>query len=65
MPGDQDKRLPKADTCFFNIELPAYSSVEVMRERLLFAMNTDADSMNADNPDVDDIGEVHEEEDEY
>jgi len=64
--GDPDKRLPKADTCFFNIELPSYSSVDVMRERLLFAMNTDADSMNADNPDVDDIGgEGHEEDDEY
>jgi hypothetical protein len=23
---NQDQALPKADTCFFNIELPAYST---------------------------------------
>jgi len=26
-----DQRLPKADTCFFNFELPRYSSKEVMK----------------------------------
>lgn len=34
----QDGLLPKADTCFFNIELPAYSTEEVMREKLLLAI---------------------------
>ncbi|GAB9463599.1 hypothetical protein Gpo141_00001053 [Globisporangium polare] len=34
----QDVLLPKADTCFFNIELPAYSSEAVMREKLLLAI---------------------------
>jgi hypothetical protein len=31
---NQDGMLPHADTCFFNIEIPDYSSLEVMRERL-------------------------------
>ncbi|OWZ23473.1 hypothetical protein PHMEG_0001640 [Phytophthora megakarya] len=35
---NQDALLPKADTCFFNIELPAYSSEEIMREKLLLAI---------------------------
>ena len=29
-----DDALPHADTCFFNVELPAYSSKEIMRKRL-------------------------------
>mgnify|MGYP000923872263 FL=1 len=45
-----DKALPKADTCFFNLELPNYSSLEVLRERLLLAINTDCDTMNAEEP---------------
>lgn len=43
-----DKSLPRADTCFFNIELPDYSSKQVMRDRILLAINTDCDSMNAE-----------------
>ncbi|ETM45302.1 hypothetical protein L914_09596 [Phytophthora nicotianae] len=35
---DQDAMLPKADTCFFNIELPVYSNEEIMREKLLLAI---------------------------
>uniref|UniRef100_K3WUL9 HECT domain-containing protein n=1 Tax=Globisporangium ultimum (strain ATCC 200006 / CBS 805.95 / DAOM BR144) TaxID=431595 RepID=K3WUL9_GLOUD len=35
---NQDDLLPKADTCFFNIELPAYSTEEIMREKLLLAI---------------------------
>jgi other hect domain ubiquitin protein ligase E3 len=48
--GSQDKALPKADTCFFNLMLPDYSSKEILREKLLIAINTDCDSMNADAP---------------
>jgi len=48
--NNQDKVLPKADTCFFNIELPNYSTREVLKERLLIAINTDCDSMNAEEP---------------
>jgi len=33
-----DKTLPLSHTCFFQLELPAYSSVEVMTERLTYAM---------------------------
>ncbi|CAM9164819.1 unnamed protein product [Ectocarpus sp. 8 AP-2014] len=32
-----DDYLPVAHTCFFSLELPAYSSLEVMKERLIFA----------------------------
>ncbi|KAG3254992.1 hypothetical protein PI124_g515 [Phytophthora idaei] len=35
---NQDALLPKADTCFFNIELPVYSSEKIMREKLLLAI---------------------------
>jgi len=43
-----DKALPKADTCFFNLELPDYSTAAIMRERMLLAIHTDCDSMNAE-----------------
>eukprot|EP00455_Lapot_gusevi_P006094 TRINITY_DN125_c0_g1_i7.p1 TRINITY_DN125_c0_g1~~TRINITY_DN125_c0_g1_i7.p1 ORF type:complete len:540 (-),score=231.22 TRINITY_DN125_c0_g1_i7:115-1734(-) len=49
--GDPDTRFPKADTCFFNVELPAYSSEEILRSRLIYAMQTT--SMNADDEAVD------------
>lgn len=45
-----DDTFPKADTCFFNLMLPEYTSPEVLRQRLLYAIHTDADSMNADVP---------------
>ncbi|ETW03314.1 hypothetical protein, variant [Aphanomyces invadans] len=45
----QDSLLPKADTCFFNIELPAYSSVQVMKDKLHLAINL-CMSMDADDP---------------
>ena len=34
-----DGFLPVAHTCFFSIELPAYSSAPVMRARLLYAIS--------------------------
>lgn len=40
--------LPKADTCFFNIELPDYPSKELMKEKILLAINLDSVSINAD-----------------
>ncbi len=43
-----DKALPKADTCFFNLELPKYSSKLTSKQKLLLAINTDCDSINAD-----------------
>jgi hypothetical protein len=35
---DCDARLPQSHTCFMVLELPCYSSVEVMRRRLLIAI---------------------------
>jgi hypothetical protein len=47
--NNPDLALPTSDTCFFNLVLPAYSSEEVMRAKLLKAIST-AMSMDADNP---------------
>ena len=45
-----DDRLPKADTCFFTLHLPAYSSTEVLRERIIYAIrhctDMDADALH-------------------
>jgi len=32
-----DSGLPKSATCFFSLQLPPYSSVEVLKEKLLYA----------------------------
>ena len=37
-PPSVDTYLPKAATCFFALELPLYSSVDVMRSKLLYAI---------------------------
>jgi hypothetical protein len=47
--ADPDRSFVKADTCFFNLLLPEYSSREVLRERLLTAIRSDSDSMDADH----------------
>lgn len=47
--NNHDQMFPKADTCFFNLELPNYSTIEIMREKILVAINLDCDSMNAEN----------------
>ncbi len=49
-PGAADGLLPRADTCFFNLELPAYSSVEVMRARMTTVATLDC---GLDGDDVD------------
>ena len=36
-----DQLLPRADTCFFNLELPAYSSEEVMYQRMMTVLSID------------------------
>lgn len=48
--ANPDKAFPKADTCFFNLMLPEYTTPNTLRTQLLTAIYTDADSMNADNP---------------
>mmetsp|Transcript_21120 Transcript_21120/g.40952 ORF Transcript_21120/g.40952 Transcript_21120/m.40952 type:complete len:4306 (+) Transcript_21120:31-12948(+) len=36
-----DRDLPKAQTCFFLVDMPMYSSEEIMRDKLLLALNCD------------------------
>lgn len=50
--GSKDQRLPKADTCFFNFELPKYSCKEAMRRQILFAIGFDNVSLNAEQEDM-------------
>ena len=45
--GDEDQYLPAAKTCFFLLELPAYSSAAVLRAKLLYALEH-AVTMDAD-----------------
>jgi other hect domain ubiquitin protein ligase E3 len=40
--------FPKADTCFFSLELPEYSSKEIMKKLIVTAINYDNISINAD-----------------
>jgi len=40
--------LPKADTCFFSLELPEYSDKDIMRKMILTAINYDNVSIDAD-----------------
>ena len=35
---DPDMMLPVAHTCFFSIELPKYSSYEILRDKLKYAI---------------------------
>lgn len=50
--GNKDQRLPKADTCFFNFELPKYSSKAAMKRQVLFAISFDNVSLNAEQEDM-------------
>jgi hypothetical protein len=40
--------FPRADTCFFSIELPEYSSKEVMKKMILQAITLDNVTINGD-----------------
>ncbi|CAM9945686.1 unnamed protein product, partial [Discosporangium mesarthrocarpum] len=44
---EPDNYLPHAQTCFFSLSLPAYSSKEQLRRKLLFAINN-SPNMDAD-----------------
>lgn len=38
--GDRaDQALPSASTCFFSLTLPEYSSIEVLKEKLMYSIN--------------------------
>jgi hypothetical protein len=47
-----DSLFPTADTCFFNVMLPAYSSLDVMRAKLLEIVRMDAWGMDGDDVDL-------------
>jgi hypothetical protein len=34
----QDESLPVSHTCFFSLELPKYSTIEILREKLTYAI---------------------------
>ena len=42
-----DSYLPHAQTCFFSLSLPNYSTLEIMREKILYAINN-SPNMDAD-----------------
>ena len=44
---DPDSWLPHAQTCFFSLSLPKYTSKETLRAKLLFAINN-SPNMDAD-----------------
>lgn len=41
-----DRRLPSAHTCFKQLDLPNYSTYEILREKLLFAINEGGEEFN-------------------
>lgn len=43
-----DQMLPQSHTCFFQVDLPPYSSYEVLRSKLLYAV-TEGIAIDADN----------------
>ncbi|KAF8291312.1 putative ubiquitin-protein ligase [Trypanosoma cruzi] len=49
-PGDADSVLPRAATCFFALELPDYSSVEVLKAKLYYSIENCADIDTDFNP---------------
>jgi len=50
--SDPDGALPRSDTCFFNLELPAYTNEATMRAKLLYAISSTM-TMNADEEGAD------------
>ena len=42
-----DQFLPHAQTCFFSLSLPCYTSKEILRNKLLYAINN-SPNMDAD-----------------
>lgn len=51
---NEDDAMPHADTCFFNVEIPAYSSEDLMRTRLTTLVSMDwgmsGDDIGQDQP---------------
>ncbi len=36
--GNENNALPESHTCYFQIDLPNYTSYEILREKMLYAM---------------------------
>lgn len=36
--GSEDQRLPSCHTCFYNLMLPEYSSVDILRQKLMYSI---------------------------
>ncbi len=53
-----DKALPRADTCFFNIEIPAYTSREIAKKQILFAIHSTVTMDRDADQDLTGISEV-------
>lgn len=47
----QDQYLPVSHTCFFSLELPYYSTLDVMKERLRYAI-FNCEAIDVDNTDI-------------
>ena len=37
--NDDDNHLPRSHSCFFQLELPRYSTYEIMKDRLMVAIH--------------------------
>ncbi len=48
MDKNRTDAFPKADTCFFSLELPEFSNKEIMKKKIIQAINLDNVSINAD-----------------
>jgi len=55
---DPDKALPESSTCFFTLNLPKYSSYDILKEKLTYSIYncTGIDADGDDNDDDDDDG---------
>lgn len=61
---DVDKFFPVAHTCFFALDLPAYSTYDILRDRLHYAVTECTVIDNDYVPDEEDDGIDSDEEDE-
>eukprot|EP00825_Cyclidium_porcatum_P007577 TRINITY_DN1379_c0_g1_i1.p1 TRINITY_DN1379_c0_g1~~TRINITY_DN1379_c0_g1_i1.p1 ORF type:complete len:1026 (-),score=224.44 TRINITY_DN1379_c0_g1_i1:172-3249(-) len=46
--ANQNLYLPRADTCFFNFQLPNYTTKEILRKQILLAIRFDCETINGD-----------------
>lgn len=55
--GTVDEQLIKSDTCFFNVMLPAYSSLEIMQKRMQICIDIEA-GMDGDEVSANEVASV-------